>query len=153
MHPFLPLVFGTTALICAPGISAGSQKASAETAVTQAAGKPGTEATQKANAASASDLDFSDMQDFADARRDFIAPLPDNGQILDKDGKVTWNLGSYSFLATSPSAQQDTPRRTPDTVQPSLWRQSQLVFLHGLFQVTDRIYQVRNADISNMTIL
>ena len=41
----------------------------------------------------------------------------------------------------------------PDTVNPSLWRQSQLVNISGLFQVTDRIHQVRNCDISNMTII
>ena len=38
-------------------------------------------------------------------------------------------------------------------MNPSLWRQSQLVNLSGLFQVADRIYQVRNYDLSNMTII
>ena len=48
------------------------------------------------------------------------------------------------------------PRRTsrrPTTVNPSLWRQARLNMNNGLFQVTDRIYQVRGFDISNMTII
>ena len=43
--------------------------------------------------------------------------------------------------------------RRPDTVNPSLWRQARLNMLHGLFKVTDRIYQVRGFDISNMTLI
>ena len=38
-------------------------------------------------------------------------------------------------------------------MNPSLWRQARLNMSHGLFQVTDRIYQVRGFDISNMTII
>src|SRR3546814_7290339 len=41
----------------------------------------------------------------------------------------------------------------PDTVNPSLWRQSQLINIGGLFEVVDGIYQVRNLDLSNMTII
>ena len=41
----------------------------------------------------------------------------------------------------------------PDTAHPSLWRQSQLCEKHGLYEVTDGIYQVRNYDVSNMTIV
>ena len=43
--------------------------------------------------------------------------------------------------------------QAPDTVNPSLWRQARLNMNNGLFQVTDRIYQVRGFDISNMTII
>jgi alkyl sulfatase BDS1-like metallo-beta-lactamase superfamily hydrolase len=38
-------------------------------------------------------------------------------------------------------------------VNPSLWRQAQLCAKHGLFQVTDGIYQVRGMDLSNMTLV
>lgn len=38
-------------------------------------------------------------------------------------------------------------------MNPSLWRQSQLLNISGLFQVTEGIYQVRNFDLSNMTIV
>jgi alkyl sulfatase BDS1-like metallo-beta-lactamase superfamily hydrolase len=41
----------------------------------------------------------------------------------------------------------------PSTVNPSLWRQARLNMHNGLFQVTDRIYQVRGFDISNMTLI
>ena len=41
----------------------------------------------------------------------------------------------------------------PDTVNPSLWRQSQLVVQGGLYKVVDRLYQVRSADLSNLTIV
>jgi alkyl sulfatase BDS1-like metallo-beta-lactamase superfamily hydrolase len=42
--------------------------------------------------------------------------------------------------------------KAPDTVNPSLWRQSRLVMQGGLFKVVDGLYQVRNADLSNLTI-
>jgi hypothetical protein len=38
-------------------------------------------------------------------------------------------------------------------VNPSLWRQSQLINISGLFEVTDGVYQIRNLDLSNMTII
>ena len=39
----------------------------------------------------------------------------------------------------------------PETAHPSLWRQAQLTAKHGLYEVTDGIYQVRGFDMSNMT--
>ena len=38
-------------------------------------------------------------------------------------------------------------------MNPSLWRQAQLCAVHGLFEVTAGIYQVRGFDLSNMTIV
>nr|WP_098414526.1 alkyl sulfatase dimerization domain-containing protein [Vibrio sp. ES.051] len=41
----------------------------------------------------------------------------------------------------------------PDTVNPSIWRQGMLNYAaNGLYQVTDGVYQIRGADLSNMTI-
>ncbi|MGY5615060.1 alkyl/aryl-sulfatase, partial [Vibrio brasiliensis] len=41
----------------------------------------------------------------------------------------------------------------PATVNPSIWRQGMLNYAAGgLYQVTDGVYQVRGADLSNMTI-
>ena len=40
----------------------------------------------------------------------------------------------------------------PATVNPSLWRQARLNAIHGLFKVTDRVYQARY-DLSYMTII
>ena len=41
----------------------------------------------------------------------------------------------------------------PDTVNPSLWRQSQVMRRGGLYKVVDGVYQVRNNDIANLTIV
>ena len=60
------------------------------------------------------------------------------------EGRVIFSLKDYAFLAHE---------QAPDTVNPSLWRQARLNMNNGLFQVTDRIYQVRGFDISNMTII
>ncbi|QRP44888.1 alkyl/aryl-sulfatase [Amycolatopsis sp. FDAARGOS 1241] len=38
-------------------------------------------------------------------------------------------------------------------MHPSLWRQAQLVALHGLYKVTEGIYQVRGLDLSNLTLV
>ena len=57
---------------------------------------------------------------------------------------MIFSLKDYAFLAHE---------QAPDTVNPSLWRQARLNMNNGLFQVTDRIYQVRGFDISNMTII
>lgn len=88
-------------------------------------------------------LPFGDTQDFADASRGFVATLPEV-EIRNAEGRVVFTLKEYAFL----SAEQ-----APDTVNPSLWRQARLNMHNGLFQVTDRIYQIRGFDISNMTII
>ena len=41
----------------------------------------------------------------------------------------------------------------PDSVNPSLWRMARLNRIHGLFQVCERIYQVRGFDLANITII
>ena len=109
--------------------------------------KPATAVTRQIQAESLQELDFTDKRDFEDAKRGFIAPLPDKGLIKTQEGREVWNLKPYSFL------EGDEKSPVPDTVNPSLFRQSRLVMYNGLFKVTDRIYQVRNADISNMTII
>ena len=88
-------------------------------------------------------LPFGDRADFEDATRGFIATLP-KVEFRNADGRVIYSLEDYAFLAGE---------QAPDTVNPSLWRQARLNMNHGLFQVTDRIYQVRGFDISNMTII
>ncbi len=88
-------------------------------------------------------LPFGDVQDFEDAGRGFVATLPEVS-VRNAQGRVVWSLGEYAFLEAA---------EAPATVNPSLWRQARLNMRHGLFQVTDRIYQVRGFDLSNMTIL
>lgn len=106
--------------------------------------KPATQATRAANSAVTGQLPFADTSSFEDAKRGFIAPLSE--EILKtQDGRTVWNPRQYDFIQPGAPA--------PDTVNPSLWRQSQLTNISGLFKVTDRIYQIRNQDLSNMTII
>lgn len=92
-------------------------------------------ATIKANRQSVSALDFSDRRDFERADRGFIATF--------EEGIPNYDPTSYDFLNAE----------APDSVNPSLWRQSQLLSKHGLFKVTDGIYQVRSFDLSNITFI
>jgi alkyl sulfatase BDS1-like metallo-beta-lactamase superfamily hydrolase len=57
---------------------------------------------------------------------------------------VVWDNESYrAFLQGE----------APATVNPSLWRQSQLNTIDGLFEVVPGIYQVRGFDLSNVTFV
>lgn len=103
-----------------------------------------TAATKSANNKLLEELPFSDKSDFENAHKGLIAPLPTE-MIKGKAGNQIWNPQKYSFIAEGVAA--------PDTVNPSLWRISQLINISGLFKVTDGIYQVRNQDLSNMTII
>jgi len=106
--------------------------------------KQASPATVAANEKVKQQLDFADRRDFEEATRGLVAPLVDGGVIKDAQGRVVWDPTRFSFI--------DQERPCPDTVNPSLWRQCCLVMIGGLFQVTERLYQVRNADLSNMTI-
>jgi alkyl sulfatase BDS1-like metallo-beta-lactamase superfamily hydrolase len=101
--------------------------------------------TRAANAAIATSLPFNDRDDYQTAKQGFIATFPDL-TIVDKaeDKKVVWSLKPYGFLSAA---------KAPDTVNPSLWRQSQLNMNNGLYKVADRIYQIRGFDLSNMDII
>lgn len=106
--------------------------------------KAATQYTQQVNQNYAKSLPFSDRQDFDDAQRGFIAPLLDEGILRDANGKPYYRGEDYKFDINAPA---------PETVNPSLWRQSQLNGISGLFKVTDRMYQVRGQDISNITFI
>jgi alkyl sulfatase BDS1-like metallo-beta-lactamase superfamily hydrolase len=105
--------------------------------------KPATTFTCAHNRAVLDRLPFGDRADFEDARRGFIGTLP-KVEFRNAQGRVIYSLEDYAFLAAE---------EAPDTVNPSLWRQARLNMGNGLFQVTERIYQVRGFDISNMTII
>ncbi|MDA8319390.1 MAG: MBL fold metallo-hydrolase [Actinomycetota bacterium] len=85
---------------------------------------------------------FDDERDFADAERGFIAALKP-GVVRNAAGQVVWDIDSYAFLNG----------QAPDTVHPSLWRQSTLNARQGLFEVTEGIYQVRGLDLSNISFV
>ncbi|BBQ88540.1 hypothetical protein WP3W18E06_16680 [Raoultella ornithinolytica] len=103
-----------------------------------------TAATKQANDALYNQLPFSDNTDFTNAHKGFIAALPTE-VIKGEQGNVVWDPQQYAFIKEGEKA--------PDTVNPSLWRQSQLINISGLFEVTDGVYQIRNLDLSNMTII
>ncbi|SOZ97343.1 putative enzyme with 2 metallo-hydrolase/oxidoreductase domains, 2 TPR-like domains, sterol carrier protein domain; similar to E.coli yjcS, annotated putative alkyl sulfatase [Cupriavidus taiwanensis] len=135
------LAAAATAALAAATFSLAGTAAAATAA--PGTGKPATDATARANAAVLQQLPFQDQRDFDAARRGFIGTL-DHTEIRDAKGNVVWSLEPYEFLK---------PETAPATVNPSLWRQARLNLHHGLFQVTDRIYQVRGFDIANMTII
>lgn len=101
-------------------------------------------ATKQANDALYQQLPFGNKTDFTDAHKGFIAALPE-AVIKGEGGNVVWDPKKYAFIKEG--------EKSPDTVNPSLWRQSQLINISGLFEVTDGIYQIRNLDLSNMTII
>ena len=100
-------------------------------------------ATRAANAAMSARLPFGEVADFEAARRGLIAPVPE-GVVRSAGGTVLWNLGEYAFI---------DGELAPATVNPSLWRMARLNLANGLFKVTDRLYQLRGFDISNMTVI
>ncbi|EBW8988385.1 MBL fold metallo-hydrolase [Enterobacter cloacae] len=98
--------------------------------------------TREHNAAIYQQINFNDKRDIEDAKRGFIATI--NPLLIKNDnGKTVVNLENWAFLKGE----------APDTVNPSLWRHAQLNNINGLFKVTDRVYQIRGIDISNMTII
>ena len=96
--------------------------------------------TAAVNAAVAQALPIADAQDFDDARRGLLASEPDL-EIRGADGAVLRRPRDFAFVTGD----------APPSVNPSLWRQAKLNGLHGLFEVTAGVYQVRGYDVSNMT--
>jgi alkyl sulfatase BDS1-like metallo-beta-lactamase superfamily hydrolase len=96
-----------------------------------------TQATRDAQAAVAAALPADDGVDFERARRGFIGTIPD------ATVGGAWSMAAFSFLEGE----------RPDTANPSLWRQARLNALHGLFEVTPGVYQVRGFDLSNITFI
>ena len=87
--------------------------------------------------------DFADRTDFDNANRGLVARL-EPGVIKAADGRVVYDADAFT---------QATAGDRPDTVNASLWRQSQLTAIQGLFEVTDGIYQLRGIELSNMTVV
>jgi len=83
-----------------------------------------------------------DRKDFEFAARGFIATRNDP-VIKRDDGRVAYDTSAYEFLKGT----------APDTANPSLWRQAQILTMHGLFKVADRIFQVRGFDVSTVSFI
>ena len=100
-------------------------------------------ATREANSTMLKKLSFNDEQDFADARQGLIGQSQET-VIRSSSGDIVWDLNQYSFL--------DGDQQF-DTINPSLRRQAALNNIHGLFKLTDRVYQIRGYDLANMGII
>lgn len=105
--------------------------------------KKATEHTKQAHEEIRAYLDFHDTEDFKLARRGLLLQKDALTIYGDKAKAPVWDLESYGFLK----------KDCPDTVNPSLWRISQLNIIHGLFEVVPGIYQVRGYDISYITFI
>lgn len=94
--------------------------------------------------ASLSGPGVKERTDFDDAYEGWLASgVPCT--IYSTDGeRVVWDNDQYAFLKKTDH---------PEYASESLWRQSQLCFRQGLYKVTDRIYQGRGFDLSNMKIV
>src|SRR3974377_1023987 len=79
---------------------------------------------------------FDDERDFAEAELGFMAALEPRGGGVGKHYPYSFRTGEG-----------------PDTVHPSLWRQSALNAKQGLFEVTEGIYQVRGLDLSTVSFV
>ncbi|MFN9525939.1 MAG: alkyl/aryl-sulfatase [Pseudomonadaceae bacterium] len=104
--------------------------------------KPASEITRTLNQSWLQRLPFEDQSSFEDARRGLIAPF--TGVVENAKGQVVWDRLAYNFLDGNDA---------PASVNPSLWRMGQLNNMAGLFEVRERIYQIRGMDLSNMTII
>ncbi|WP_019203446.1 alkyl/aryl-sulfatase [Tsukamurella sp. 1534] len=101
-----------------------------------------TEHVAEAHRRTTESLPFDDVQDFIDADRGFLAALSP-GVVRDERGRTVWDNDSYAFV--------NEP--CPDSVNPSLWRQSRLNVRQGLYEVIPGTYQIRGFDLSAMTLV
>ena len=104
-----------------------------------------TASTGQANQQVLDQRPFDNRDDFENARRGLIAQDPD--LVIDHlEGGEVWNMPDYGFI-------DEDGENAPASVNPSLWRQAALNNIHGLFKVTDGLYQIRGYDLANMSII
>lgn len=103
--------------------------------------KPASRHTAAVNAAHAAALDLED--DWDRATRGLVA-THESGAIEGPFG-LSWNTSDWDFLREQETA--------PDTVHPSLWRHGRHNAIHGLFAVTEGVWQARGYDLSNITFV
>ena len=109
-----------------------------------AEGKPATDYTAEANKAWYDVLDFNDTSEQENALRGLIE-APEALVIYDEAGNEVWNVADFSFLSELETI--------PDTINPSLYRNTLYNSYAGLFEVVDGIYQVRGYDMANATFI
>lgn len=134
-------------LLCAGALTLGCCVGASAEDMTQKLGltpaqKTATQFTADANAQVYALLDFEDKSEFENATRGLITS-PEALEIRNEDGKLIWSQKAYDFLDGD----------APATANPSLWRNTQLNHIYGLFEVCEGIYQVRGYDLSNITFI
>lgn len=124
------------AIVMSFGASADNEYESIDSYV----GKAATAHTIAANNALAKTLPWHDTSAFERSERGLIAAFGDH-----RVGELRNRMSHMNV---------DNMRDDrPDTVNPSIWRQGQMNYASGgLYKVTDGVYQIRGADLSNMTI-
>src|SRR5215208_5594572 len=101
-----------------------------------------TDTTAAKNRELAAALPLDAPRDAELAARGHVAPLP--GPVAGPDGATAWDPDAGgAFLGAE----------APPEVNPSLWRHARLSARHGLFEVGAGIWQVRGADVSNITFV
>jgi alkyl sulfatase BDS1-like metallo-beta-lactamase superfamily hydrolase len=104
--------------------------------------KPATDLTARRNREAVASLPPLEDEDFAEATRGLVAAF-EPATVTGEQGKVVWDLESYGFLEGE----------APETAHPSLWRQSRLNRIAGLFEIAPGFYQLRGFDLSNMHVV
>lgn len=99
--------------------------------------------TKAANAAAAATLPADNGQDAKFAAQGFIGTSRELNIPRDDGKGLAWDFAWLSRLQGP----------APDSVHPSLWRHAILMGKHGLYKVTDRVYQVRGFDVTTMTVI
>lgn len=103
--------------------------------------KPASSATSEVNRVALAQYAMDDLDDFTDVGRGFIAGFP--VKLHNDTGLLIRDHAELDYIT------DDAP--APAAVNPSLWRQSQLIKRGGLFMVTEGLYQVRLS--ANVTIV
>jgi alkyl sulfatase BDS1-like metallo-beta-lactamase superfamily hydrolase len=135
------LLLGTAAL-CLAGAAVGQTPPPAGEPDGAAQPKPASEATRRVLRDRSAALPWDDREDFDLVQRGFVAGIP-GSRIVAEDGRLIRNLDETALYGQS----------APDTVNPSLWRNAQLLAPSGLYKVSDAVYQVRGVELANLTVV
>ncbi len=108
--------------------------------------KKATKYTKSKNKDFAKSLPADDGTDAANVARGFIATR--ENPVIEKHEPnawqpISWDLSKSNFVKGE----------SPETVNPSLWRQAGLNAQHGLYEICEDFYQVRGFDTSNATFI
>tara|TARA_Y100001936_G_C16086559_1_gene682174 strand:- start:2083 stop:4005 length:1923 start_codon:yes stop_codon:yes gene_type:complete len=108
--------------------------------------KKATKYTKSKNKDFEKSLPVDDGTDAANVARGFIATR--ENPVIEKHEPnawqpISWDLSKSNFVKGE----------SPETVNPSLWRQAGLNAQHGLYEICEDFYQVRGFDTSNATFI